>query len=430
MIRRLSVALGVALSLAACASATKRYEQGQELERAGRPADAADRYIQALKKDLRLDSARAGLRTAGAAAITAYLAAAADPVSNPTGAADAYVAIDDLQRRAIDVGVNLIVPNDYPDRRRAAFDHAIEIVVADSRQLAFRRQFGDALNNLTRAYNSYEPSPVQMSALGSGRADVMLGWARADTTDGHFRSAFERVDPIPSIAGVSAQQSGDARTIQSLALARGTRRIAVVPAWATVGARRELPEDALPALGDALLENPWLNPPRFVAMLPPDEVDRNLRRLGLSRRTLSTNEAARLGRDLGADYVVVAEIDSVHRDETGVRSTRRAVRTTRGADTAYMVEEGTARLFARATFVLVDRDGQRWSEYQVVTATGAAPFTRARYAGDVRTLDIRQADRDLFDRGGPDREMVRSFVSAMSPQLASAIFAEVVRRIP
>jgi hypothetical protein len=80
---------------------------------------------------------------------------------------------------------------------------------------------------------------------------------------------------------------------------RGTRKVAIVPTWATVNARRNLPEDALPALGDALLESPWNTPPRFVAILPADQVDRDLRRMGLARRTLTFAEAGRLARTTG-----------------------------------------------------------------------------------------------------------------------------------
>jgi hypothetical protein len=429
MIRKLSIVIGFALSLAACASAAKRVEQGQELQRAGRPAEAAERYIQALEKDQRLDSARVGLRTAGAAAIDGYLRTASDPVGNPYGAADAYIAIDDLARRALEVGIYLITPNDYADRRRAAFNKAIDNVVVDARQLAFRHQFADALNRLTRAGNNYQPSPAQASAIGSAGAEVALAWGRADTTDGHFRSAFARVDGVAAIPGVSRAQTDEVRALQTAALARGTRRVAIVPASATVAARLQLPDDALPALGDALRENPWASPPPFVQLVPPDQVERELRGLGLGRRTLTTTEAARLGRTLGADFVVIAEIDSVRRAEMNVRVTRRPARTTRGVDTAYVIEEGQARLDAHATFVLIDRDAQRWTDYQPVTASASGSFTRVRFAGDYRTLDLPQAERDLFARGSND-ELARSFVDAMSPRLADAVFAEVIRRIP
>ena len=141
MIRKLSIVIVVALSLAGCASAAKRVEQGQELQRAGRPAEAAERYIQALKKDQKLDSARVGLRTAGAAAIDGYLRTAGAPTTSADGAADAYLAIDDLTRRALEVGIYLVEANDYATRRRAALDNAIASDVAEARQLGSRHQF-------------------------------------------------------------------------------------------------------------------------------------------------------------------------------------------------------------------------------------------------------------------------------------------------
>src|SRR5207302_2574314 len=100
---RLAVVLRALLALAApmlstaCASASKRYEQGQTLEREGRPADAAARYVQALRKNGTLESARAGLRDAGARAIADYLRQAAeDSAGHADRAGDAFLAIDDL----------------------------------------------------------------------------------------------------------------------------------------------------------------------------------------------------------------------------------------------------------------------------------------------------------------------------------------------
>ena len=427
MIQKLSIAI-VALSLA-CASAATRVEQGQQLQRAGRPAEAADRYVQALRKDQRMDSARVGLRTAGAEAIDADLRTAADPTSTPYAAADAFLAIDDLTRRALEVGTYLVLPADYAGRRRAAFDKAINNVIIDARQLAMRQQFADALNRVKRASNAYQPSAAQTGALGKVGADVALSWGRADTLDGHFRSAFGRVDAIAALPGASRAQTDDARELQAAALARGTWRVVVAPAWATMAARRDLPDDALPALGDALRDNPWASPPRFVELVPQDQVERELRDLDLGRRTPSATEASRLGRALNADLVVIAEIDSVSRQEMNVRVTRHLARTRRGVDTAYVAEEGQARLFAHATFVLIDREGQRWTDYQPVTASTSGSFTRVRFAGDYRMLDLGQAERDLFAHGSNDT-LARSFVDAMSPRLADAVFAEVVRRIP
>jgi tetratricopeptide (TPR) repeat protein len=430
MIRKLSITLSLALALSACASANKRLGQGKELEASGRYAEAAERYIQALKKDSRLDSARISLRAAGAAAIEQYMRTAVNPATQPDPAAEQFLAIDALTARALEVGVFLPPSNDYEALKRAAFDRAIADGINDAPLLANARQYANALSRLQRAGTMFQPNATQANALGTAGADVAIRWARSDTTEGLFRSAYMRVDPIGGLPGVTKAQVDDAAALQQAALFRGTKRIAVIPAWATVNARRTLPDDALPVLGDALLESPWNSPPRFVAMLPPDQVERDMRRMGLARRTISLLEAGRLARTTDVDFVVVTEIDSVRRDETGVRVTRRPVRTRSGVDTAYIVEEGNARLFAQATFMLVDRDGNRGSEYQSVNATASAPFTRIRYAGDYRTLDLRAAERDLFTRGADDRDLIRAFVPAMSTRLGEAVFAELVRRIP
>jgi tetratricopeptide (TPR) repeat protein len=427
--RKISLAFA-AIALAGCASAGKRYEQGAKLQLEGRHAEAAERYIQALKKDSRLDSARAGLRASGAAAIDQYLRIAADPSTQAPAAADQYLAVDALQKRALEVGVFLPEPNGYAEAKRAAFDRAIARAISDAPLLVAQRQYSDALARLQRAATAYQPGAAQVSAIGGTGADVMLGWARADTAEGRFRAAYERVERMGEVTGATTRQVDDARALQLAALSRGTRRVAVVPAWGTVAARNELPEDALPALGDALLENPWLTPPRFVAVFPADQVERELRRMGLARRTITSSEAARLGRNVGADYVVVTEIDSVHRADVGVRSTRRPVRTRSGIDTAYYIEEGSARLYTRATFVTIGDNGQRLSDYQSVSSSVSSPFTRVRYAGDYRSLDLRQSERDLFERSRTQGELSRAFVNEMSPRLAEAVFAVVARQIP
>ena len=230
--------------------------------------------------------------------------------------------------------------------------------------------------------------------------------------------------------GATQRQLDDARAIQAAALARGTRRVAVVAPWATIAARNNLPEDALPALGDAMSENPWLSPPQFIAMFPADQVDREVRRFGLARRTLSSLEASRIARSLGADLIVVTEVDSVRREDVNVRVTRRPVRTRSGVDTAFFVEEGTARLYARASINVIDRDGQRAPDFPWANASVTAPFTRVRYNGDYRLLDLRQADRDLFDRSRTEGDLARTLAGVLSPRLAEGVFNEVMRRIP
>ena len=429
LLRNLTVAF-TTITLAACASANKRLEQGQKLQASGRPAEAAERYIQALKKDSRLDSARVNLRIAGGQAIDLYMQAATAPGTSPFAAADNYLAIDDLQARALSVGIFLPGPTGYDTMKRSAFDRAISTALSDSKLLVNTRQYEEALRRLQRAATAYQPSTVQAQSIGGSGADVMLAWAKADTAQGNFRAAFTRVERMGEVAGASSRQVDDARLLQAEAVRRGTRRVAMLPTWGTVNARISLPDDGLLALSDALSESPWTSPPQFIAMVPPDQVEREVRRQGLARRTLSSYEAARIGRAVGADLVVVSEVDSVRREDVNVRITRRPARTNRGLDTAYYVEEGTARIFARATYSVVDREGTRATEFPNVTASVNTPFTRVRYAGDYRSLDLRQAERDLFERARMEGDFSRTFASALSPRLAEGVFAEVLRRIP
>ena len=430
MIRKLSLACAVALSVIGCASANKRLEQGQELQARGRPAEAAERYIQALKKDSKLDSARVNLRVAGGEAIDLWVKEANAAGTSPYAAADNYLAVESLQQRALSVGIFLPGPDGLDQMKRAAFDRAIATAVTDARLLTNTREYAEAMRRLQRAASAYQPTPAQVTALGGGGADVMIAWAKADTAAGNFRAAYTRVERMNEVTGATQRHIDEARTIQTLALSRGTRRVAMLPAWGTVAARNALPEDALLALGDAFNDNPWANPPQFIAMTPPDQVDREVRRQGMARRTLSSFEAARVARIVGADFAVVTEVDSVSRQDINVRVTRRPARTNRGLDTAYYIEEGTSRIYARATYSVVDREGQRGTDFPYVTASVNSQFTRVRYAGDYRSLDLRQAERDLFERARVEGDLARTFASALSPRLAEAVFNEVTRRIP
>ena len=429
MIRKLA-ALAALLSLAACASATKRMEQGQELQRAGRPAEAAERYIQALKKDRTLDSARAGLRSAGGEAIAGYLRVAADPITPADRAADQYVAVDDLAKRALEVGIYLVVPSDYETKKRATFDKAIDAAVLNARSLSASGQYADAVARIQRAVNNYHPSQNQDASLGRAAAEATIAWAKSDTASGQYRAAVARLDQVPNLPGVTQTQTSEASVIQQAAMARATRKVIIVPVSATATARLNLPEEVLPAMADAMRDDPWATPPRFVSLVQRDLVEQSVRFGRLNQRTMTNTDASRLAQILNADWVVVSEIDSVRHDGAATRVTRRPIRTRSGVDTAYYLDEGQARLYGRSSFVIYDRNGARVSDFLYMDASATASFARVRYNGDYRTLDLSQAERDLFERHAGDQALVRAFVDQLSPRLGNALYAEVVRRIP
>ncbi|HEU0055533.1 MAG TPA: hypothetical protein VFQ39_20235, partial [Longimicrobium sp.] len=188
-----AAAMLAALALGACASAQKRYEQGVELEQAGRPADAARRYIDALKKEPGLAEARARLQDAGDRAVDDFLAqsSAYAAAGQDAEAADAFLRLDDLRRDANEVGVRLNVPGDYAARRRTAFDGAIRRSLDDADASARQGDWSSAISRLERAAGRWEPSPNQRETLDGLRFDLTLGWADREMASGRYRSAYD-----------------------------------------------------------------------------------------------------------------------------------------------------------------------------------------------------------------------------------------------
>ena len=184
--RRVAVlVLALPVWLSACASANKRYEQGQRAEREGRAADAAARYVQALKKDGSLESARTGLRDAGARAVADYVAQAAaeDAAGRPDRAAD-VVDRDAHEPRGADVvalyerGVDA-VPGGAPD-------HLVAEVVA-----SHAAHEGDGEPGGAEMAGDVERRPAEEQPRGErvphhlADAENLRGWHRGVTCSAH-----------------------------------------------------------------------------------------------------------------------------------------------------------------------------------------------------------------------------------------------------
>ena len=430
--RGLRVAVGVALALgaAACTTPQKRVEQGMQLEQRGRPAEAAERYIAALRRDPSLADARTRLQEAGDRAVADWLAEAAS--ADAGAAADAFLRADALRRDASSVGVQLAAPADYDRRRRAALDRAIDQAIAESERSAAGGDFSGSVRWLERARERWQPSPEQRAELDDARFEATLSWAEGEMRGGRFRAAYERAEQAALVYGRDSQRAARARELQTVALERGTVRAAVLPVGATANARRDVHEDFLPELNDALEERYWLRPPLFVDVLDPQRVAREARRQGYTRQTPTTREVAILGGGLGVELVAVAELDSVRRAESDVRTERRAARTREGADTAYTVRQGRQEVWGRVTYALVDVASRRVIDQGSTSASASARFRRGVYAGDYRTLNLTREQRDLFDsRAGDDaeRQLVRELAAALSERLGREVYDVLLRHV-
>ncbi|HLL83438.1 MAG TPA: hypothetical protein VK420_12325 [Longimicrobium sp.] len=429
--RRGSAAL--MLILAGCASAEKRMNQGLTLEQRGRPADAAERYIDALKKDPSLATARARLQETGDRAVGEAISESASlgASGRAAEAANTLLRLDALGRDAAAVGVRLNLPADYAQRRRATFDRAIDDAIAYAERAGGSGSFDEAVSRLERT-GRWEPGPGQRAELDRARFDAQLGWAEAGLRAGQYRAAHERARAAAALFGRESPEARRALDLQDEALRRGTLRVAILPLGSEPGARAKLPDDLVPALNDALELNHWSRAPLFVQVLDPRTVRGTARRHGYARQAASLRDAVELGRAVDAELVVRAAIDSVVVTESGLRETRRPARTSAGADTAYTVREGRRAMRVRVTYTIVRVNDYRESTEEHVWAGADTDFREAVYRGNPRELTLASRERDLFDErraGRAGRDLIDELTRELGPRMEREVFDRLLRDV-
>ncbi|HEX8213700.1 MAG TPA: hypothetical protein VF584_26275 [Longimicrobium sp.] len=430
--RRGTAALVLVLATA-CASAEKRMNQGMALEQRGRPADAAERYIDALNKDPSLTTARARLQETGDRAVQEAIAesAALAAAGRAADAANTLLRLDALGRDASAVGVRLALPADYAQRRRATFDRAIDDAIAYAERAEGSGGFDEAVSRLERA-SRWEPGVGQRTGLDRARFGAQLGWAEAGMRAGQYRAAHERARAAAALFGRESPEARRALALQEEALRRGTLRVAILPVGSEPGARARLPDDLVPALNDALELNHWTRAPLFVQVLDPRTVRGAARRHGYARQAASLRDAVELGRSVGAELVVRAAIDSVVVTESGLRESRRPARTAAGADTAYTVREGRRAMRVRVTYTVVRVNDYRESPEERVWASADTDFREAVYRGNPRELTLASRERDLFDErraGRAGRALIDELTRDLGPRMEREVFERLVRDV-
>jgi hypothetical protein len=422
----------VPLALAGCMSAGKRYEQGLTLESRGRPADAARRYIDALRRDPSLTDARARLQETGARAVDQHLAEAraASDAGAHDHAAEGLLQLDDLRRDAAAVGTELPVPADYAQYRRGVLDGAIDHALDRSAASAESGRWSDALDRLQRVAR-WQPSAEQRRAADEARLDTYAAWMGAEGAAGRHRAAFQVGERAVSALGRGFPGIERIVEAQQFAMDEGTLRVAVLPIQAGSGVGRTLPASFLRDLENDLEGGPWRSPPAFVEVVDPVEVRRAARRYGVDEMGY-TSGAARLGRSLGADLVVTVEIDSVAFTESDTREERRAVRTRDGADTAYVVRTGRRQARAQVRYVLMDVDGSRTVTRERLAPDASRSFREGVYPGDWRQLMLSDDDRRLFNAAQRDdarSDLMTDLGRVLTTDLSRAIFDRVLREV-
>jgi tetratricopeptide (TPR) repeat protein len=414
-------ALTLALTIAGCASANKRYEQGYELEQQGQYIQAARKYIDALKKDGQHPEARARLREIGPRAVNSFLenAELAAASGREADAADSYLRLDEFLASAAAVGEPLPRPSDYADQRRAMFDEAIGALIDDGRS---SEEIG-AWYAAKRAYNRadrYFPDTEQVDLLIDGLIRTHLGWCETDLDMGRYRSSVEHADEAFALAGGPDSEAGMAALeLRATAIELGTIPVAVTPLWRTDDAARFLPEGFLSALNDELELVAWSEPPMFIEVMDPLLVRRALRDLRYHSTLMTIPEASRLGREIGAHTVVTADIEIFTVTERDVREEVRNTKTRAGKPVSYLRRSGTLDYRMRLHYTVVDLVSQRAVHERTIEVRESGRFERAVYDGDWTNLDLTRNERRWFEA---DRQIESTF--ALEEQLIREAVAE------
>lgn len=431
-IRRAALAAVLAPALlAGCVTASKRMDQGQRLEERGQSADAAQRYIDALRRDPSLPDARLRVQDTGARAVQQLLAQseAALTGGRPDEAADLLLRLDALRRDAAAVNVPLAAPPEYVQLRRRTLDAAIEAALDRGEQYAAGGRWNDALGGLDRAANRWQPTAQQRARIDQARLETFLAWGDREAQAGRYRAAYDVTDRAVRLLGRDYAGMDRALELQARVLEEGTVRVAVLPLTVAAGLRDQLSAEWLTEVDDEL-EGSAERTPMFVRMIDPREVRREVRRRGPSRPRMSGVEAAAVGRALGADVVVMMEVDSLSTDSSDVRSERRTARLRTGADTAYTVASGQRQTRVRVRYTLLDVPTRRELSTDDFSARASHRFREPRFAGNWRQLLLSRDEQSLFENasrgaGERDQELTRGVVE----RFASEVMERVARLV-
>ena len=425
----------LAVIVCGCASATKRFEQGTELESEGRYAEAAQRYIQALRKDPGLVQARERLVAVAPLLMQQYMEDGERfrALGSHIDGANRYVWIDALVNDAAAVGVPLQLPQGYAGSQRRAYDDAIGVLMRSGKQSESRSRWQEALHTYEQI-DTYAPTSAQKRRAGEARVRTALAWGEAEFAAGHYRSAADRAEmALDILAGAAHPASDRAQSLRQEAIAQGTIHVAVAPVTRPKSTAYALPPDFTSALNDEMELHHWSQPPLFVSVLDPLVVRRELRFQGLARRPLGPRGATRVGRNLGADYVVISQVEDFVAAEESVSQSERKARTRANQDTTYVVVKGRMDYELSVSFAVIDVQSGRKTRGGTCSVSATHNFERGEYNGDPGDLRLTTSERRLFDlhwQSESAEGAANTLLDGMTDALAKRVFDELLACVP
>lgn len=477
--------LVVVLLGAACASAEKRVEQGQEAEQEGRWAEATQRYLDALRKDPEYPGARDKATKAGNRAVADYLETAKglEAGGQYDRAVTEYRRVDSLRTTCSALRVVLTVPRDYDQRRRGTFQRAYDST-ADAAQAALEAgNWGAALDLYRRADSQFEPDAARIQRSRDGRLAALIVGARAELEAGNedqaqqlassaleiygadsprskearelkllivearyrslldqtraamargsYQQAYGIVASAIGVHGEESPASEEARLLRDEILEKGTVHVAVATVWRTEELGDQAPPELMDRIHESLAAGHWVNPPLFVSVTDPDSVRSEMRRLDYHRELLSNVRAAALGQQLGVDLVAVPYLVKCRFWARGKPMTQ-VVPTTKGTQATILVHR-ERRLTVRCAYDLISVATKERVGHGYVDSETRSPHDWATFDGDPRKLRLTPDEHAWFDAdtlADVDAKLFQTIATDMAPALAASIYEAVTKRLP
>lgn len=433
---RILALLILTLALGGCALTKNRYEKGVKREADGRYEEAFDYYWKVVNKDPGYADAAVRLEDLGAQLIETFWAEAQelDAAGRYEAAVRRLDRLESIAQRAAAVEIRLGVPEGLAAFRETMENAALRQWIDRGRQAEQRGDWPAAMDAYDRAL-SYPVSAEQRHDLDLARASVLLHWGEDDLAAGRARAAFERAGQAIDLLPPQAADLRPLRALQDEAVRIGTRLAAFVPFSESDAVREIAPRGFVEEVNDVLVVDFWTQPPLFLAPVDPIELRRYLRRVDAPRDRLSDRQAARLGRDLGADFVVVGELTALTYTEKDKRERVREAKTRGRAvtDTTYTIERYDLEIEAEISFVLVDPASRRPLYRGTRSAAVEDRFERGVYAGDMNRLILDRDELRYFDEQAlreKERALEEDLIDQLAARVAEEVFDQLIKQIP
>ena len=371
------------------------------MESKGRFEESARYYIKVLAKDPTFEDARQRLENVGARAIDTFLeqAHAYESAKAYEDTVQVLNRLDDLRRRAERVGVILPVPDEYADFRREMTTAAIASLFEQGEYLERAGDWNEALNKYERLKRLYPLSQAENMRADQARARVYTKWAEQDLARQYFRAAFNHAQKAINILGPGRGPSITAQEVQRIALAEGTRTVAILPFWSSEKVENEAPRGMARELYDILLYEYLSEPVLFIAIADPGVVHQEIRRLRFRDRELSRNMAVRVGQNINTNFVVIGSMESYLEEEKDLQEKVNKVRLRKDKSSfaTYLEKKYTLKLTVEVRYQIIDSARRRVIEKNTINTNVSDKFRRGYFDGDYTTLDLSRSERRLFD---------------------------------